>query len=137
MKLRERNAIELAKKIAGCSQLNYKLGAVVTSKYDDLLTVGVNRWRTHPRQYKAAKKINMGHKIYLHAEIDALRQVRPWMSKPYNIYVVRVIENYNDDEEHFIMRMSKPCPICFDEIKKEGIKNIYYSNNDGVIKFLE
>lgn len=113
MKLRYGKAMELAEKLAFFSQYpKYRLGAVITSKNHDLLSMGVNRHKTHPIQAKFKKE-----RIFLHAEMDALTSCR---GEPFHIYVVRVMADGT-------LGLAKPCEDCMSVLKRNKIKRIYWS----------
>ena len=79
--------------------------------------------KTHPLQKYFAEKVGHPDKIYLHAEIAAI--LRRGDQKIYSIWIQR--RNKKNK-----MLLAKPCPICQEAIKAFGIKNVYYSTNDGI-----
>lgn len=100
-----------------------RIGAVVVDKKGRVLSTGYNIRKTHPFQYKFAQHINE-EAIYLHAETAALVKCR---KKPHAIYVGRLKK---DDSTG----LAKPCPICMGAIVESGIKEVYYTNDDGKIE---
>lgn len=87
----------------------------------DILAVGKNQLKTHPimLDYQTNE-----HKIYLHAEIDAIVKTinmhgNEILSKC-DIYVMRVGKNGNTTK-------SKPCVGCQKAIDAFGFKNVYWT----------
>ena len=101
-----------------------KLGAVVVSKNWDIIGVGYNDRKTHPYQAAIAKRLGLDEKIFLHAEFAALVA-----AKQRNLYGARVFvyREFRSGE----LAMSRPCPICMSYIKELGIKDIYYTTDEG------
>ena len=106
------------------------IGSVVVYK-NKVVSVGWNTTKGSPIQ-REYNKYRFGKddkdKGCLHAEMLALLHARPYlkgldMSKV-SIYVYR--ENKSGE-----LRMSKPCPACDSYIRELGIRNIYYTTNDG------
>lgn len=94
--------------------------AFVYDKHDNLLSVGRNSYvKTHPVQAAAAKRVGMEKRIYLHAEVHALVQIRDW-SDAFKIVVCRF-----DSEGREVN--AKPCPICEYVIKQTGIKKVEHT----------
>ena len=53
--------------------------ALVFDKRGKLLSMGRNSYvKTHPMQARLAKEVGEEHKIFLHAEVDALVKLRDW-----------------------------------------------------------
>lgn len=79
--------------------------AILYDKKGRVLSVGKNSYiKTHPLQALYAAKVGTPKKVYLHAEIDALRRCKE-LSKAYKIVVIRTLANGNTGN-------AKPCPIC-------------------------
>lgn len=95
--------------------------AFVYDKKGNLLSVGRNSYvKTHPIQAKAAKAVGQEKRIYLHAEIHALIQIRESWDLPYSMRVIRLGA---DGKE----LLAKPCPVCMHVIKQTGIKRIEHT----------
>lgn len=62
----------------------------------------------------------------LHAEINCINQIKHMDINfgKVTLYICRV--NKNQDN-----RMARPCPACMAAIKDLGIRDIYYTTNDG------
>lgn len=96
----------------------HRLCAIVTDKRNKIISIGLNNYnKSHPRQAYYAEKHGNKHKIYLHAEMDALIKSR---GKGEKIYIARV--GLSGEK-----RLARPCKICYNAIKDSGIKNIYYT----------
>lgn len=94
--------------------------AFVYDRKGNLLSVGRNSYvKTHPVQAKAANAVGQPHRIYLHAEIDALTKIDQW-HRAYKIVVVR--RGALGQE-----LLAKPCPICMHVIKQTGIKKVEHT----------
>ena len=103
---------------------NYMVHSYVLDSHNRIISKGINSYqKTHPMQFRLANKTNRPHRNYLHAEIAALVKAR---KEPYGILVVRITKSG-------LIRMARPCNICIMAIREAGIKNVYYSGNDGLI----
>lgn len=110
-------AIEVAKNLP---HEDYKVSAIITDRKNKILSIGSNSYcRTHPLQQKYAKMVGQDERIFLHAEISAIVNLR-YGTKPYSIYIARV----NKKGESLF---SKPCPICSLALKDIGIQKIFYT----------
>ncbi len=115
------NFLHLAVETAKSSPSRRRVGAVLIRK-SKLVSTAVNlEQKSHPLQAKLAEKVGLGEKIYLHSEIHALIKAKEDAD---TIIVARV--NTQDK-----LRMAKPCPICALALEQSGVKNIYYSTNEG------
>lgn len=92
-------------------------------KSGKIVHIGWNKKRTHP--------FNLQHPYHegfvgLHSELDVCLKSGKDDLSGYEIVVIRV--NRNDK-----LTMSKPCNGCASVLKQFGIKDIWYSNNDGKV----
>jgi tRNA(Arg) A34 adenosine deaminase TadA len=95
------------------------ISATIYNKRGKVIARGENSYvKTHPRQAQNAKEVGDPHKIYLHAEIDALIACRSGI--PYKIKIERYDSVGNP-------KNAKPCPICELAIKKAGIRFVEYT----------
>ncbi len=115
------NFLKLAIETAKSSPSRRRVGAVLLKKSKVVATAVNLEEKSHPLQAKLAQKVGLGEKIYLHAEISALIKCKEDAD---TIIVARV--NTQDK-----LRMAKPCPICALALEQEGIKNVYYTTNEG------
>ena len=117
------NILQLAIETAKSSPSKKKVGAVLLKK-SKVITTAVNlEKKSHPLQAKFAKRVGLWQKIYLHSEIHALIKAREDSD---TIVVARV----NPQNK---LRNAKPCPICSLALEEAGVKNIYYSTDDGFV----
>jgi deoxycytidylate deaminase len=115
------NFLKLAIETAKSSPSKKKVGAVLLKK-NKVITTAVNlEKKSHPLQAKFARRVGLGPKIYLHSEIAALIKAREDAD---TIVVARV----NPQNK---LRNSCPCKICSLALEEFGVKNIYYSTDDG------
>jgi len=102
----------LAKLQADKSIFKFKVGAVLLSKKNKVISLGFNKSKTHPK-FGSKPPYNT-----LHAEGDAIaKAVCLGM-----IDQVRKIYIYRKNS-----RNCKPCPSCLNLIKAYKIKEVYYS----------
>ena len=120
-----------ARQVAGISDY-YKTHIGCVAVYQgQVIGLGCNCNKTHPIQKKYDKyrdlhgeNIEPLHK--LHAEISCLNQI-----KHLNINFTKVklyVYRIRNDQPY---GMARPCPSCMAAIKDLGIRNIYYTTNDG------
>jgi len=103
---------------------NYRLAAAIVYKNKNV-SIGQSSYKTSPFQKKYAAD---EHKIFLHAEISAIKKALRFLSvddlKHVTLYVCRVKANG--------WGKSKPCIGCQRAIAEFGIKNVWYSTEDGL-----
>lgn len=93
-----------------------------------IIGIGCNCNKTHPAQkfynkYRIASEVMLPK---LHAEIACINQIR---NLDINFSKVRLyIYRIRKDQPY---GMSRPCPSCMAAIKDLGIRDIYYTSNDG------
>lgn len=94
-----------------------------------IIGIGCNCNKTHPFQ-KNYNKYRMLHSEDLlpkmHAEINCLNQIK---HLDVNFSKVKLYIYRTRKDQDF--GMSRPCPSCMAAIKDFGIKEIYYTTNDG------
>ena len=96
-----------------------------------IIGIGYNVNKTHPIQkyynkYRSVKYQTGTFTPKLHAEISCLNSIRHLdinFSKV-KLYIYRI----RYDQEH---GLSRPCPSCMAAIRDLGIRDIYYTTNDG------
>lgn len=100
-----------------CSQ---NITALIYDKRGRVLSVGKNSYiKTHPLQAKHAKAVGEEHKIYMHAEINALIKLR-YNDKAHKIVITR-FGHYGQT------LIAKPCKICERALRMAGITNIEHT----------
>lgn len=103
----------IAKRTALQSEYRIQMGAVLVDKRP--ICTGFNKLKSHPKFANPAKHI----KISIHAEIDCLLKAKKDV-RGTEIYVYREYRNG-------IPAMARPCPNCIQELKRAGIRKIFYS----------
>ena len=94
-----------------------QLTAIIYDKRGRVLSIGKNSYvKTHPLQYKYAKRFKEFSKVYLHAELDAIIKLRN-KGTPFLMRVFR----YGRDGSP---RCAKPCRICETAIREYGIERV-------------
>lgn len=94
--------------------------AIVYDKKGRIISVGRNSYvKTHPFQAKIAAEVGLEHKIYLHAEVDALVKLKDW-NKAHKIVVTR----FGKAGEPLL---AKPCAVCQRVIEMAGIVEVEHT----------
>jgi len=92
----------------------YRVGAVVV-RSGNILGVGFNSMKTHPKSTTYFQRI--------HAELKAILNAQDDVSGA-DIYVVRLVKPGG-------MGCAFPCPACEALLIDSGIKRVYATNNNG------
>lgn len=122
----------ILEKVAMASEpvFRQRLAALLVYK-NEVISIGINKTKSHPFQRKFAKHSDA---IYLHAEVDciknALRQYDEDIIAKSTLYVLRMKRPEND-LKNFMRGLSKPCEGCQRAIAAFGIKNVYYTTDEG------
>lgn len=102
----------------------------------DIVSFGHNQKKSHPFQAKYGK--NEGC-IYLHAEVDAIKNALRCMPveelQYVDLYISRV-KRPEPKSSRFISGLAKPCAGCTKAIVTFGIRNVFYTCDDGTIQKL-
>lgn len=122
---------EKARQVAAVSDY-YKTHVGCVAVYQgQVIGLGCNCNKTHPTQKKYDRYRNL-HSIgteplpKLHSEISCINQIKHLdinFSKV-KLYIYRIRKDQP-------CGLARPCPSCMAAIKDLGIKNIYYTTNDG------
>ena len=126
MMKRDYHYFDIAKAVSHTS--NYeksRIGSVVVKK-NKILGIGMNLKKTHPIQ-QHLNLITTGRKKhdFLHAEVNAINHVLDKSNlKGASIYIYRELKDGS-------LALCRPCPGCMHEIKKYGIKKVFYTTYDG------
>lgn len=98
----------------------------------NVIGIGCNTNKTHPKQkyynkFRGIVTDNAKYAPKLHAEISCLNSIKHLdiQFSKVKLYVYRT----RIDMEH---GMARPCPACMAAIKDYGIKNVYYTTDDGL-----
>ncbi|MDD2496224.1 MAG: hypothetical protein PHE29_13665 [Tissierellia bacterium] len=106
----------------------YWVIAASLDNHNNIISIGENSYqKTHPVQMAWAIKAGNRDKEYLHAEIASLVKNH---SKPKSIVVVRMTCSG-------LVRMARPCNICNLALREAGIRDVYFSGDDGNIHYEE
>ena len=103
---------------------NYYVGAVCLNKHGNIISKGYNSYvKTHPEQKRFAKKSGKDFSCFLHAEIASLVRAREPVD---SVMVMRVIQNGD-------IKMSRPCKICEMAMREAKVRQIWYTDNEGIL----
>lgn len=127
---RELRYFDVAKAVSETANHNsFMIGAaIVVGK--SIISVGANdKDRSHPLQkkYNAFRFNDDKCKHSIHAEIDAITKAKNQIDdfSDAKLFVYRLQKNGN-------LGIARPCKGCMEAIKDFGIKEIYYSTNEGL-----
>ena len=117
-----------ARNVASISDYKKQHIGCVAVYQGHVIGLGCNCNKTHPTQkyYNQYRKHSDSLLPKLHAEISCLNQI-----KHLNINFTKVklyIYRIRNDQPY---GLSRPCPSCMAAIKDLGIRDIYYTTNDG------
>lgn len=105
-----------AKKESKNSDYRVKVGAVlVIGKH---MIKGFNKIKTHPKFANPEEHT----KVSIHAEIDCILKSKQYDIDGSSIYVYR--ETKDGD-----IANSRPCAACIKELRKRGVRRIYYTTD--------
>ena len=97
--------------------------AAILKRRKSIIKIGVNSFKTHPKYMRCYEN---GSKIFhLHAEMSVLP-----FSRPGDIIEVFRVSKKKSKE----FTMAKPCPHCMHFMKEAGIKEVKYTDWNGVWK---
>lgn len=96
----------------------------------NVISIGCNCNKTHPIQKKYNKYRKQADNMLpkLHAEINCINSIKHLdinFSKV-KLYIYRIRKDRPSG-------LSRPCPSCMAAIKDLGIRDIYYTTNDGYV----
>lgn len=123
-----RRYLQLAKKLANTSTYgNFRHGAILIGGGNSILGLGVNneKYCSVGAKFRAESK---GNSTY-HAEISSLLGLSRDVTRGATIYVARSAKGSGDD------RLSKPCSMCHEVLKAQGIKKVYYTVDNETVGF--
>lgn len=128
MTRKQKSFFEAAEAMSKTSEFpRVHIGCVVTNGNHRIISSGVNSTKTHPIQKKYNKeRFDEDTTHSLHAELDALLPLLKENIDFSKVEVYTYRELYDGT-----MAMSRPCPSCMKLIKDLGIRNIYYTTQDG------
>lgn len=117
-----------ARQVATVSDYHKEHVGCVAVYHGQVISIGCNSNKTHPMQKHYNKYREKSDMLIpkLHAEINCISQLKHLkvnFSKV-KLYIYRI----RKDRPYGIAR---PCPSCMAAIKDLGIRDIYYTTNDG------
>lgn len=119
---------EKAKQVAAVSDYHKIHVGCIAVYHRKIISVGYNSNKTHPTQkfYNRYREDTDNMMPKLHAEVNCINQLKSMNINPLKIklYIYRIGNDRN-------FRMARPCPSCMAAIKDFGIRDIYYTTNDG------
>ena len=128
MTRKQKSFFEAAEAVSRTSEFpRVHIGCVITNGNHRIISSGCNSTKSHPLQKKYNKeRFEEDTQHSLHAEVDALL---PLLKEDIDfskveLYTYRALADGT-------MAMSRPCPSCMKLIKDLGIRNIYYTTQDG------
>lgn len=96
----------------------YSITALAYDKRGRLLSIGKNNYiKTHPLQAKLAAKAGCPHRVYLHAELDALLKAR---GEVYKLVVTRFDSKGRP-------KCARPCSVCSEAIKHFNVQVVEHT----------
>jgi tRNA(Arg) A34 adenosine deaminase TadA len=111
-------------------QGRFKLAAAIVYK-KHIIAIGLNSYKTHPIMNGEGYKEGQ---VFLHAEMDAIRNALNYIDADQlskcDLYIARV-KRPNGKSRKWISGLARPCPGCMRGIANFGIKNVYYTLNEG------
>ena len=114
-----------------------RIAAAIVYK-NDVISFGVNRYKTHPFQKKFGRNSDS---IYLHAETDAihnaLRRVDVDVLQRSTMYIARMKKRKTTDGNfEWVTGNVCPCEGCQRAIAEFGISRVFFTGEDGKIECL-
>ena len=103
--------------------------------HNNIIGIGCNTNKTHPAQkyynrFRENPKQGNNHFIHkLHAEINCINSIKNLdiQFSKVKLYIYRI----RSDQP---FGLARPCPSCMAAIKDLGIRNIYYTTNEGFVR---
>ena len=119
---------EKARQVAQLSDYYKTHIGCIAVYHGNIISIGCNCNKTHPAQkyYNRFRKKSEDLLPKLHAEINCINQIK---NSDINFSKVKLYIYRIRKDQPF--GLSRPCPSCMAVIKDIGIKDIYYTTNDG------
>lgn len=124
--------LSMAKNVSTLSDFpRYKLGAIVIYK-GSILAHGNNSCKTSPVQKKYNKERNykteasFKHTNCTHAEVNCLNKIK-YLDIDFSKTSLFVYREHKNGTK----ALARPCPACSKMIRDIGIKNVYYTTENG------
>lgn len=96
----------------------------------NIISIGCNCNKTHPiqKKYNRYRKPSDSMLPKLHAEISCINSIR-YLDVNFSKVKLYIYRIRNDQP----FGLSRPCPSCMAAIKDLGIRDIFYTTNDGFV----
>ena len=119
---------EKARQVAQLSDYYKTHIGCIAVYHGNIISIGCNCNKTHPAQkyYNRFRKKSEDLLPKLHAEINCINLIK---NSDINFSKVKLYIYRIRKDQPF--GLSRPCPSCMAVIKDIGIKDIYYTTNDG------
>ena len=102
------------------SKKRFSITAIIYDKRGQVLSMGKNSYvKTHPLQWQHAVRAGEPHKVFLHAEVDAIVKCRD-LTRAHKIVILRFREDGSPAR-------AEPCKICQSAIMQSGIKIVEHT----------
>ena len=109
------------------TRTRYKMAAGIVYRRH-LVATGVNSYKTHPLM---ASPGYHSEQIYMHAEVDAIRNALRIISQDQlaksSIYIARVKQRREGSD--YVLGLAKPCQGCARMIASFGIESVWWSQD--------
>jgi len=100
-----------------------RVGAMTLDNKGRILSIGFNSYtKSHPLMY--TNRYFDGHKIYLHAEVDALVKARNKGVTARYMIIARIGAKGD-------LKLAKPCIRCMYQLALSELDSVYYTNDQG------
>lgn len=119
---------QIVQDLALSSPSAHRVGCVLLRKGRVVCSATNVEGKTHPYQSRLAQQAGEPYRVSLHAEIRALIRVGDRSAD--TLVVGRVNKSGN-------LCLSRPCAVCQLAIGESGIRNVYYSSDEGTWERLE
>jgi tRNA(Arg) A34 adenosine deaminase TadA len=119
---------KLIHSLASSSPSSHRVGCVLLRKGRIVCSATNLEGKTHPYQSRLATQAGEPYRVSLHAEIRALIRAG---DRPADTLVVGRVNRSGD------LCLSKPCAVCQLAISESGLRNVYYSTDEGYFERLE
>ena len=128
---KDRTYFNVAKEVSKLSDFpRIKIGACAVYKHK-VISTGFNSQRTSPLQKKYNKyrfyEESSKSRHTCHAELSCLKPLIGRKDIDFKHVSIYVYREYQDGT----LALSRPCSSCLKLITRLGIRDIYYTNNDG------
>lgn len=124
-----KNILNTLNKVAMVNPLSNAKFAAAIVKNNKIISIGMNSKKSHPLQAKYAKN---PHAVFLHAEIDAiknaLREINVDEFYKTDLYICR-IKKEKRLASNYVWGLAKPCCGCERAILSFGIRRVIYTTN--------